>query len=282
MSMPAHRTGTVRSGGVTLFYRHFGKGGAGAPVVIFHGANYYDSADWIAVASALADEREVVAFDLRGFGESSWSVSKDYSLDALMGDAVTLLDHLGWQRAAIMGHSLGGSYAIVFGARFPLRTAAVILVDHCPGEGGGGRAQPATTAPAKAFPTLDAALAATSRDPRTPRARVEAFCKPVEGGFQFRRDPAFSNRTPTIPGWTAKIVVADPWAELASIRAPILIVRGTQSDRFTPERLARVAKDVPKARIVDAPCGHDVAAGAPDILTAAVRDFLREPVPAAH
>ena len=38
------RTGTVRSGDIDLFYRVFGKPGA-TPIVIFHGANYYDSAD---------------------------------------------------------------------------------------------------------------------------------------------------------------------------------------------------------------------------------------------
>lgn len=272
MNLPTHSTGTIRSGDVTLFYRHFGKGGS-VPVAIFHGANYYDSADWIDVASALADEREVLAFDMRGFGESSWSASQDYSFDAIMGDMVTLLDRFDWKRAAIVGHSLGGSYAIVFGARFPERTAAVILVDHCPGEGGGAAARPVVAAPPKPFPTREAALAASSRDPRSPRG-PDAFCVEVDGGFRFKRDPAILNRIPTTPGWTAKIAVTDPWAELAAIRAPILVLHATQSDRYTAERLARLRQVAPAARIVAAPCGHDIPGAAPDVLIKAIRDFL--------
>ena len=52
----AQRTGTVPSGDVKLFYRVFGKPGA-TPILIFHGANYYDSADWIDVGGALASDR---------------------------------------------------------------------------------------------------------------------------------------------------------------------------------------------------------------------------------
>ena len=52
-----HRTGRVNSGDVTLFYRIFGKPGA-TPILILHGSNYYDSVDWIEVASALATDRE--------------------------------------------------------------------------------------------------------------------------------------------------------------------------------------------------------------------------------
>ena len=77
MSAADHRTGTVQSGDVSLFYRHFGAGGW-VPMLIYHGANYYDSADWIGVADALSSDREVVAWDTRGFGNSGWSASKDY------------------------------------------------------------------------------------------------------------------------------------------------------------------------------------------------------------
>ena len=82
-----HRTGRVNSGDVSIFYRAFGARGR-TPIMVMHGANYFDSYDWIGVAGALAHDREVVAFDRRGWGESSWSPSKDYSLDAHMSDAL--------------------------------------------------------------------------------------------------------------------------------------------------------------------------------------------------
>src|SRR5581483_10052475 len=137
--MTDHRTGTIKSGDVTLFYRRFGKPGGAAPILILHGVNYYDSADWIDVAGALAKDREVLAYDKRGFGESTWSPSKDYSNDAVMGDIQALLRECGWGRAIIMGHSAGGGEAILFGSRFAQQTAGVILVDHCPGFAGSGQ-----------------------------------------------------------------------------------------------------------------------------------------------
>ena len=274
--MTMQHTGTVQSGDVSLFFRHFGRPGAD-PVIILHGANYYDSEDWIEVATALATDREVVTFDSRGFGKSSWSPSKEYSLDGVMGDINALLAHFGWKRAIIVGHSLGGSFALLFGSRFPEQTAGVVLVDHCPGEGGAARAPVASSAAPKAFPTLEAALAATSRDQRTPLARVESFCREVEGGYAFRRDPSFSNRTPTTPGWTPTITVSDAWQELGQVRSPILVIRATQSDRFNDERIARIRQVQPSASVAEVASGHDVVTGAQEAVVTALRHFLTQP-----
>ena len=105
MALPnvPHRIGRVESGDVSIFYRAFGSRGA-APIVIMHGANYFDSYDWIGVAGALASDREVVAFDRRGWGESNWSPSKDYSLDAHVSDAMAVVNHMGWSQVIFMGH----------------------------------------------------------------------------------------------------------------------------------------------------------------------------------
>ena len=276
----SHRTGTVASGDVTLFYRHFGAPGA-TPLLIFHGANYYDSGDWIDVASALSRDREVVAFDTRGFGESSWSPSKDYSYDAIMADANALFAEFGWRRAVLMGHSLGGSYALIFAARFAPRVAGLVLVDHCP-----GRVSPAAVSVSnkpKVFPTIEAALAETSREKSIARgspawARLAAIFRPVEGGFVFRRDPDYGNRVPVSAGGTAKLKPTDTWSELAEVRAPVLILRGTASDRYAPEALARVRSDFPQVRLIDVEAGHDIPGAAPDVLVRQVSTFVAERV----
>src|SRR5215470_16294630 len=86
----AQRTGRLNSGDVSLFYRLFGSPGA-TPIIILHGSNYYDSYDWINVATALASDREVIVHDKRGWGESTWSPSKDYSYDAFLDDALAVI-----------------------------------------------------------------------------------------------------------------------------------------------------------------------------------------------
>jgi len=282
-----HETGTIRSGDVTLFFRRFGRPGA-MPIVILHGANYYDSADWIEVAGALATDREVIAFDTRGFGESGWSPSKDYSHDALMADIAAVLDHAGWRRAVIMGHSMGGGNACLFAARFAARSAALILVDHCPVSGPREPVQPKQVIGNKArvFAGIAEAQQEMSREKTispgsAAAARLETLFRAVEGGFVFRRDPDYANRVPTAPaGWTPSILVGDMWDELARVDAPILIVRGTRSDRYKPETIDRVRTAYPRIVMVDVESGHDVAGAAPRALIDAVRSFVARTVDA--
>jgi pimeloyl-ACP methyl ester carboxylesterase len=276
-----HRTGTVRSGDVNLFYRVFGKPGA-TPVLIFHGANYYDSADWIEVGTALGSDREVLAWDTRGFGKTGASPSKDYSIDTHMADVVALLDHLGWRKVVAMGHSMGGGRSILFSSRFPDRVAGLVIVDHCPGRGGA----PPGTKPSignkqPVFATIDAAQKEMSRDTNTPsgspaRARLDEILKPVAGGYTFPRDPDYMNPVPVGgEGRQPRIVVEDMWKELAAVRGPILLVRGTRSDRYDEASLAKVAREFPRIKRIDLECGHDVAGGAPQGLVDGVRQFLK-------
>src|SRR3954466_13498819 len=99
MDAPLHRTGKIQSGDVALFYRAFGPENSSTgktPIIILHGSNYFDSYDWIGVASGLAQSsRLVVVFDHRGFGLSQWSKYKDYSLDALFSDITNVSAHFG-------------------------------------------------------------------------------------------------------------------------------------------------------------------------------------------
>ena len=66
----AHSTGRARSGEVSIFYRKLGNR-ALTPILIVHGLSYF-SWDWLEVGQVLAAEREVVAMDMRGFGEGNF------------------------------------------------------------------------------------------------------------------------------------------------------------------------------------------------------------------
>lgn len=137
-SMPTPQTtSSVDSGDVNLFVRQFGLRTGRMPLLILHGANYYDSADWIDVGRQLGRDREVRAFDARGFGNSTWSPSKDYGLATVLDDVRAVIDHAGWQRAVIIGHSRGGSQALLAAARMPEIIAGLVLVDCNPGRGFG-------------------------------------------------------------------------------------------------------------------------------------------------
>lgn len=270
-------TATVKSGDVTLFVRKFGGPGK-TPVLILHGGNYYDSADWIDVAEQLAVDREVAAFDARGFGESAWSASKDYGFAAALGDVRAVLDHLGWERAIIVGHSRGGSHALLAAARAPEIAAGLVLVDYSPALGfGPPGGAPAPAGPPPVFPTVEAAFESMTRYKPTPltaeaQARARQFLAPVEGGFQLaKRDPSFMSQAGD-PG--PALVPRDGFDELADVRCPVLVIRARKSPIFKPEALTRLGS-MERVEIREVDSGHDVIGEAPAAFLAELRGWLR-------
>ena len=272
------RNGRVNSGDVSIFYRAFGTRGQ-TPILLMHGANYFDSYDWIGVAEALATDREVASYDKRGFGESGWSPSKDYSVDANMGDILAVIGELKWERPIVVGHSASGRLSISFAAHFPDKLARLIIVDSgmAREEGGGGR--PTVGNPPLVFESVDAVMAHFAKLANPPRishdrARAQAALVKVDNGYMLKRDPDFQNTRPQGEGASLpQRASRDIWQDLAAVKCPIMIVRGLRSDRYTPEILARINRDYPNIEWATVNSQHDVADQAPQELVAAVRKF---------
>ena len=158
VSDEAHITGHAQSGSagaapVRIFYRLFGTPGA-MPVLIVHGLSFF-SWDWIVPATRLATDRQVAAMDMRGFGDSDWP--GDYSLAAHAADIVAVLDHLGWEQVALIGHSMGGRHCAVAAATYPKRFVRLFLVDYTPDNAPEGAARVAkrTASTPAAFAAVD-------------------------------------------------------------------------------------------------------------------------------
>lgn len=279
MTLAPHATGHFPSGDVTLFYRLFGEPGE-TPILIQHGANYFDSYDWIEVAAGLATDRQVLAMDMRGFGETTWSPSRDYSMDARMDDIRAGMAHLGWEQVIPMVHSMSGRIGILFAANFPDAATKLIIVDSA-----AGREQPPAFNDAKeplVFASVEAAMdhfKKLSNPPRVSwdRTRAVAALKKTDAGLQLKRDPYFNNSQPVGDGARApRLNQRDTWEELARIRCPIMIVRGTRSDRYTPEHLQRYHREFPHIIMRETDSQHDVAGQAPDELIAHAGAFIRD------
>jgi len=260
------RNGRVNSGDVSIFYRAFGARGR-TPILLMHGANYFDSYDWIGVAEALASDREVASFDKRGFGETGWSPSKDYSVDANMGDMLAVIAELKWERPVVVGHSASGRLSISFAANFPDKISRLVVVDSGLAREEGGGARPTVGNPPLVFETVEAAI---SHD----RERALAALVKVEKGYMLKRDPDFQNTKPQGEGANLpQRARRDVWQELAAVKCPTMIVRGLRSDRYTPEIIARISRDYPSIEWAMVNSQHDVADQAPQELVAAVRKF---------
>jgi len=89
-------------------------GGSGPPVLLLHGWPQ-THVEWHTVAGALAKRFTVVATDLRGYGDSSkpldGSNHEGYSKRATARDQVELMQQLGFERFAVVGHDRGGRVA---------------------------------------------------------------------------------------------------------------------------------------------------------------------------
>jgi pimeloyl-ACP methyl ester carboxylesterase len=273
-----HGTARVTSGDVTLFYRIFGKPGA-TPILILHGSNYYDSVDWIEVASALATDREVVTPDRRGWGESTWSPSKDNSLDALLDDMLAVMRAMKWSKAIVMGHSGAGPTIISFAVNFPQMTEKLILVDSQMNREESARTGKSIGNSPYVFESIEAGMAKHkfSNPPRISwdRARAEQAFVKVDKGFMLKRDPDGSNRQPIGEGAALpRRPVREMWEELGMVKVPTIIIRGSRSSRYPAATVERLEKNYPHIAQAVVDSEHDVAGQARDALVANVRKFI--------
>lgn len=72
----------------------------------------------------------VIRLDLRGTGGSA--PASDYRVDHQVGDVEALRAHLGLDRIRLLGHSAGGTLAILYALRFPQHVEELVLVAPSP------------------------------------------------------------------------------------------------------------------------------------------------------
>jgi len=115
---------TIALDGNRIAYRLAGKG----PVLLLVHGMAGSWMTWKRVMPALAERFTVLAPDLLGQGDSD-KPRGDYSLGAHANTLRDLMDTLGYERATIVGQSLGGGVAMQFAYQFPERCERLVLVN---------------------------------------------------------------------------------------------------------------------------------------------------------
>jgi pimeloyl-ACP methyl ester carboxylesterase len=109
---------------------HYSDVGAGEAVVLVHGfastvEHNWGGTGWIA---ALSKKYRVIAVDVRGHGLSDKPREpRSYGYANMGADVTRLMDHLGIERALLMGYSMGASIAIELMLSRPERFRAIVL-----------------------------------------------------------------------------------------------------------------------------------------------------------
>lgn len=89
---------------------HYTDEGAGEPVVLVHGFAFDADLNWRrpGITQALAQQYRVIALDNRGHGLSGKPLAPEAYGEEMPRDIVRLLDHLGIEKAHVVGYSMGG------------------------------------------------------------------------------------------------------------------------------------------------------------------------------
>jgi N-formylmaleamate deformylase len=98
------------------------------PLVLLHGFTD-NGACWLPVAEGLAQDYDVILPDVRGHGKSQRVAGIGFDNEDLAEDAAGLIQALGLNRPAVLGHSLGGLTALILGAAQPDIAACLLLED---------------------------------------------------------------------------------------------------------------------------------------------------------
>jgi pimeloyl-ACP methyl ester carboxylesterase len=100
--------------------------GSGDPLVLIPGGMLTIDLGFADLIPALAADRQVIALEQQGHGRTA-DIDRSMALPNLAGDVVGLLDHLGLERADVLGFSLGGLTALETAVRHPDRVGRLVV-----------------------------------------------------------------------------------------------------------------------------------------------------------
>jgi class 3 adenylate cyclase len=261
----------ARSGDLQIAYQVFGSGPANlviAPPFVSNIENFWEQPDFARWLNHLGGFARVAMFDKRGTGMSD-RVGELPGLETRIEDFKAVMDAAGFEKAAVMGISEGGSLASLFAATYPQRCDGLVLY--------GCFARFTSWLPTQE--ALDGFLDYIDRHWGT-GGSLPLF-GPTRGddpAFQqwwsrFERLGASPSAAKALMRMNSQIDVSDI---LGAIRVPTLVVHRTDDVTINVEGGRFLAENIPGARLVELP-GNDhipfIGENAREILDA-MEEFL--------
>ena len=250
--------------------------GEGAPIVLVHGGGA-DLITWDEMVPALARERRVYRYDLRGFGKTTRPPEPKLSLDVWTRDLLDLVDAFGLERPALAGWSLGGSVILNFAAEHPDRASHVIPIGS-PGpervvqdKSGFEARQRLADGGASVEEIIDATFDFT----RAAFSRYSREQNPA--AVEKMRQTLLRNSSDDYSEMVSALdELSDFGPKLARVRAAVLIICGAEDGRTPPALSEALHKALPGSRLEIVPdCGHYYGYEQPDATSRLILDFVR-------
>ena len=219
------------------------------------------------------------SIDVRGRGDSGWTAGTEYTPQNYAADLAGFLDELKVDRVTLIGTSMGGMISILFAGGYPHRVEKLILNDIGPDVDPVGIARIGSYVGESPTEFNNLKEVADYYRANYPAMRnipeselveqVKWSVKPADSGkLTWKMDPQIRKpmRTAARP--------LDMWVPFARIEAPVLVIRGAESDILasrTVERMKSVVRNVESVEVSGV--GHAPTLSEPESL-AAIRKFL--------
>jgi pimeloyl-ACP methyl ester carboxylesterase len=266
----------VTANGIRYAYRRFGTE-SGTPLIFLQhfrgGMDHWDPA----VTDALAANRPVILFNNTGVASSSGETPD--TVEAQADDAATFVGALGLTQVDVLGFSIGGYVAQALTLRHPSLVRRLVLVGTKPRAGDDTDRHPDvnTVGTRHDIPTLEDFQFLFFEPSPSSQAASETFWE-----RRHRRtidtDPPTSNQTmqaqvAAIVDW--KQPHGEPFAELATITQPTLVVNGNRDVMVPTINSYVLAQHIPNAELIIYPdSGHGSLFQYPDLFVTHVTRFL--------
>ena len=267
-------------------------GTPGAPKVLaLHG--WLDNAASFLPLAPFLDGIELVAIDMPGHGRSAHlPAGADYSFAGALANLLDVADALGWQRFAVLGHSMGGAIGSLLAAACPGRVTRLLAIEAIGTlaetvEQTVPRLREALAAQRalrdkrlRVFPDIDSAVRARQFASRVPgsglgeaevRLLVARGLRAVDGGYEWSSDQRLT--LPTL----VRMTEAQVEALLAGIGCPVRAIFADPAQPYLADDLRRRRMQcLVHGELVVLPGGHHLHMQQPAQVAAAIGDFLRE------
>jgi pimeloyl-ACP methyl ester carboxylesterase len=250
--------------------------------------------NWTDLAALLAPRLAGVALDLPGFGRSGPPRGNDYSIRAHAGTVVAYLEQERGGPVHLFGNSMGGAIAATVAADRPDLVRTLTLISPAVPDLWPRASRQDPVLPLMMLPRIGPAV--LRRFERiTPEARVRAMLKmcwadPTAVPPERLGEAIAEIRYRSELGWSSDALVRSlrglvgsylappgrgPWAQLARIAAPTLVIWGDRDRLVSASRAPRTARTIPDARLLVVPdAGHVAQMERPHVVARAVLGLL--------
>ena len=262
--------------------------GRGKHILCLHGLTA-NCRCWDVIAASLTPVHSITAVDFRGRGLSD-KPPTGYSWQHHVQDIFCVLEDLGLNRTALMGHSLGAYVSMAFAARYPDRVEKLILLD-----GGAELSQahwdrvdlvikPSLDRLGQVFPSFEAYIDNMKKAPI-----LQPWSQAIEDYFRYEAEDVDGGVRSRIHPDHIREEIRNTRKETPSefypqITCPVLLVRATngiisEEDLVVPEYAAdRMIKEILNLRRVDIEgTNHYSILFQPNVSREeAIREFLKD------